>query len=174
MFGRLHQSAILAAVLVVLAGVVGSGCPKPQPISSGSPPATAASTTSVAPLEPPPPPIRSATAKPAPAAADQSTLQGTVEAYFAAAAKPDQAAMLALMTPAWREKAKTWQKGFSYAFVNEGLKVKSWKIREASEEGDTGHVRVKATLVAEGEEDSEGMRFKLIRQDDKWWIDELH
>jgi hypothetical protein len=119
-------------------------------------------------------------APPSTAPAGPSALEGaagaraTVEAYLVAAKVPDEAAMLALGTPAWRERETTWKKAFTRNIVKAGFALKAWEVREPEVEGDRASVSVRATFSDQGRDDPEGMRFSLERRDGRWWITELH
>ena len=93
---------------------------------------------------------------------------------MAAAKVPAEAEMLALGTPEWQAKEKTWAKGFTMNIVKGNLKLKSYEVRDPKVEGDTANVSVRATFVdKDGKDDGEGMRFALVRKDGRWWISNL-
>jgi hypothetical protein len=120
------------------------------------------------PATPPPP------APPSGAALEGAAgARAVVEAYLAAARVPDEAAMLALGTPQWREKEKAWAKGFTTNIARKGFALKTAEVREPEVSGEEARVSVRAVFVVEGEDDNEGMRFTLVRRDGRWWISDL-
>jgi hypothetical protein len=124
------------------------------------------------------PPSASSPPAPAPAAADFAKegadgARAVVEAYLLAAKVPDEEAMLALGTPEWREKERTWAKGFTVNIVKKGFALRSHEVRELEVAGETAKVSVRAVFLDAGKEDREGMRFSLVRREGRWWISEL-
>lgn len=105
--------------------------------------------------------------------ADSVAVRSTVESFFRAVERGTRDSALALMTPEWRARELEWRGGFISAFFNRGIKVKSWEIRELSVAGDSAFVRVGTTLLVDGEEDGEPMRFSLIRSEGRWLIRRL-
>jgi hypothetical protein len=109
-----------------------------------------------------------------PAAEGAAGARAVVEAYLVAAKVPDESAMLALGTPEFQEKEKTWSKAFTLNIVKKGFALQSYEIREPAVTGDSANVSVRAVFSVNGKDDPEGMRFVLARRDGRWWITELH
>jgi hypothetical protein len=109
-----------------------------------------------------------------PRPADLTTPKGTVEAFFAAVRKGNKEAVYALMTPAWAEREKSWDKSFTKAMFELGWSVVSATIREPATKDDTATVSVRAIFkTPKRDEDPEGMHFTLVKKDGKWLIDKL-
>jgi hypothetical protein len=109
----------------------------------------------------------------APAAAqsvDSTAVRATVSSFFAAVQSGARDSAFALMTPEWQAREREWRGGFTNAFFTRGIKVRSWAIRELTVSGDSAYARVAAVLLVEGEEDNEGMRFRLVRLEGRWLI----
>lgn len=103
-----------------------------------------------------------------------ATPRAVVEAWFAAIGKRDCEGSLALGTAKFRETETTSRKAFTFAIFDRKLRFKGWEITAEATEGTAVLVRVRAVLVDEsGEEDGEGMRFRLVQSDGRWKIDEL-
>lgn len=108
-------------------------------------------------------------------AADLTKPKSVVEAYYKAVQDKDKEAFLGLMTEEWKKRAQEWKKSFYTAFFVAGLSIKSYEVKDVKEDGDKATVRVKAVLLTpEGEEDGEGMSFKIVKKDGKWWIEKVH
>lgn len=104
----------------------------------------------------------------------QATPRRCVEAWFAAVAAGDREKALSLGTETWRRKEADWDRSFTNAFFKAGLKLKAYEIRSEEAEGEEVRVGVGALLLdPKGEEDGEGMRFRLKRIDGRWWITDL-
>jgi hypothetical protein len=130
------------------------------------------------PTPPPPPTVQTPppTSAPRPeafAAEGSAGARAVVEAYLVAAKALDADAMLALGTPEWREKEKTWKKGFTVNITQRDYKLKSYVLREPAIEGETATLSVRAVFLDQGKEDGEGMTFSLVRKDGRWWISDL-
>jgi hypothetical protein len=103
-----------------------------------------------------------------------STPRAVVEAWFAAIAKRDCEGSLALGTAKFREQETSSKKAFTYAIFDRKLRFKGWEVTAETPEGAAVLVRVRAVLVDEaGEEDGEGMRFRLVQSEGRWKIDDL-
>jgi hypothetical protein len=152
-----RPAPLLAAALALLAA-----CGKSDPPASPSAPPTGAST-----------PSASTPAAPVGTQEGAAGARAVVDAYLAAAKVPDEAAMLALGTPEWREREKTWQKGFTVNIVRKGYALKSAEVREPEVSGETATVSVRAVFLDQGRDDPEGMRFSLERREGRWWISDL-
>ena len=107
------------------------------------------------------------------AAADQTTPRGTVDAWIAAAKAKDKEALLALGTPEWAEKERTWKKSFTNALFEGGWELVSAEVREPSIEGDTANVSARAQFMHDGKPDGEGLRFTLVLKNGRWLITTL-
>lgn len=107
------------------------------------------------------------------AAADQTTPRGTVDAWVAAAKAKDKDALLALGTPEWAEKERTWKKSFTKALFEDGWELVSAEVREPEIEGETARVSARAQFMHDGKPDGEGLRFTLILQNGRWVITTL-
>jgi hypothetical protein len=121
------------------------------------------------------PPVKPPPAAPSAAFAAEGAVgaRAVVDAYLAAARAGDGEAMYALGTPEWREKERTWKKGFTPAIGKKELVVKTADVREPAVEGEKATVSVGAVFVVDGKDDKEGMRFTLERRDGRWWITDL-
>jgi hypothetical protein len=109
-----------------------------------------------------------------PALEGSAGARAAVDAYFAAARKPDEEAMLALGTAEWREKEKTGNRTFTPVIAQGKARLKSAEIREPVVTGDTAKVSVRAVFTGQnGRDDNEGMNFTLVRKDGRWWITDL-
>jgi len=99
--------------------------------------------------------------------------RAAVEAYFVAAKKPDEAAMLALGTAEFQAKEKSWKKAFTPNIVQKGVALKTYEIRDPEVEKDAATVSVRALFTVDGKDKGEGMNFALVRRDGRWWITEI-
>jgi len=144
----------LAVVMSLFLAACGRDADGPAPV------------TAVAPSAP-------AVVGPGPTAEGAVGARATVEAYLVAAKKPDEAAMLALGTPEWQTKEKTWRKAFTLHIVKSGVKLKTYEIQGPEVEGDKATAFVRAVFDENGKDIGQGMRFSLERRDGRWWITEL-
>ena len=108
-----------------------------------------------------------------PTGPDQATPDGTVEAWFAAAAKPDREAMLSLFSPEGRKEEEGFERGWTNALMTRGFTLKSREKISASVDGESANATFRAVFVQEGKEHRDGLRFMLGRKDGKWWIVKL-
>ncbi|MEZ4380772.1 MAG: hypothetical protein R3A79_05465 [Nannocystaceae bacterium] len=105
----------------------------------------------------------------------QGTPLGAVAAFVAAVDDGDREAATALMTDGCLERERSWDKSFSKAIFDRGLRFHIIKLRDASSaEDDRASVRLGVVFLdSAGEPDNEGMSFTLVKRDDAWWIDEI-
>ena len=139
-----------AGVLLFVTLLITAGCGESPPGEPGDGPAGSAAT-----------------------APDQSTPKATVEAWIAAAKAGDRERALSLGTDEWRQKETTWDRSFTTAVFDKGYQLLRCEIRDPEIEGDEARVSCRAVFLVEGEEDNEGLRFRLVKIDGKWRIAEL-
>ncbi len=97
-------------------------------------------------------------------------------AYFAAASAVDVEGMLALMTSEYREKERTWPKGFTRSIADGKIRLKSYEMRAPEVTGDTAKVSVRAIFsvaAIDGDDGHEAMHFELVREAGQWSISSL-
>ncbi len=104
---------------------------------------------------------------------DQSTPQATVESWLRAVQAVDREAALSLGTADWRAREESWARSFTSAVFEHGLRLQSFTVHEAEIDGDEASLAVTAVFVIDGEEDGEGLRFRLAREEESWRIVEL-
>lgn len=90
--------------------------------------------------------------------------------YLDAAIAGKYEEMFALMTPACRETEKSGEKGFTRDIADGRIKLRTFELGEPEISGDTAKLAVKATFMADGAEDREGMRFELQRREPEGWM----
>ncbi len=128
-----------------------------------------------APVDAEPAPAAESTS-PAASAVDRATPEIVARAYFAAASAVDLEGMLALMTPEYRERERTWSKGFTKNIADGKIRLKSYEMREPEVTGDTAKLSVRAIFsvaVIDGEDGHEAMHFELVREAGQWSISSL-
>jgi hypothetical protein len=97
-----------------------------------------------------------------------------VAAFVAAVDDSNRDAAAALMTAGCVERERSWDKSFSKAIFDRGLRFHIIKLRDESIEDDRASVRLGVVFLdPAGEPDNEGMSFTLVKRDDAWWIDEI-
>lgn len=93
-----------------------------------------------------------------------------VTAYIEAAGKKDKEAMFAKMTPDCRKEQERKQ-SFSSSFLSGEIKIQKWRFAQHEVEGNTATQRVRTMLeLADGEIDSEPMRFSFERTASGWML----
>lgn len=96
-----------------------------------------------------------------------------VVAYLAAAAKLDRVGMMANMS-ADCQLAQASENSFTAGFLAKRFQVKRWQFSRYEEEGDSGKQHIRTMLrLANGEVDSEPMRFGFAKTSAGWVISEL-
>ncbi|MCA9658571.1 MAG: hypothetical protein KC486_09515 [Myxococcales bacterium] len=97
-----------------------------------------------------------------------------VAAFVAAVDESNREAAAALMTEGCVERERSWDKSFTKAIFDRGLRFHIIKLRDESIEGDRASVRLGVVFLdSAGEPDNEGMSFTLVKREGVWWIDEI-
>ncbi len=97
-----------------------------------------------------------------------------IAAYIAAADGNDRERAFALMTAECAERERTWAKSFSRAIFDRGYRFQVVRLSEDNTEDERAEIRLRVVFLDhQGEPDNEGMRFKLLRRDGQWWVDEI-
>ena len=91
-------------------------------------------------------------------------------AYYAAAKTQDGEAIYKLMTPEWKQKARSWKKSFTKNFLDGTIALKSYKIKKESQDETGARVSTITVLRIGDKEKGESMHFKLIRNGDDGWL----
>jgi type IV secretory pathway VirB10-like protein len=129
------------------------------------PPASATVTATATATTPPTPPAPTV---------DRSTPKAVAEQYMTHAKEAAKESMLGLMTPECQQKEKTWEKGFTKAFTERGVKLKSYETKEIEDKGDVAKVHVRAVYQDGKKDKAESMRFELVKKDGSWWISSIN
>lgn len=98
-----------------------------------------------------------------------------IAAYIAAADADDRQRAFALMTPACAERERSWKKSFSTAIFDRGYSFHVVNLREEQVGEESAELRLGVVFLdSRGEPDKEGMIFRIVRLEGRWWLDEIH
>lgn len=110
-----------------------------------------------------------------PSMSQQATPDDTASSFAAAASAREKSSMLALMTPKARAAQDAAEESWVKLFSDPRAKVLSTSADPAEIDGDQAkvHCRVRYVRPGEANEHEDRLRFRLKRNNGRWWISEL-